>query len=208
MKRYAGIRYRYKPETYWVEKDVRQSILRDIKGTERRRLIDRALRNGQFESFDDELLESEVSTETRERLGAIHPSLMGGEYLPGYLRGETEIARIELQSTTSDVISIRARGEDGLIHYRVVDEYNGQFRSEWDDSEGPLSLKELIEFIEGTELGAFSGPISLAYNECNVEGCGSRRQLRNFTTIGSDLYPQLCEHYEHVFDDWVAEETD
>ena len=87
MKRYAGIRYRYKPETYWVEKDVRQSILRDIKGTERRRLIDRALRNGQFESIDDELLGSEVSTETRDRLGAIHPSLMGGEYLPGYLRG-------------------------------------------------------------------------------------------------------------------------
>ncbi len=34
----------------------------------------------------------------------------------------TGIARIELESTTSDVISIRARWEDGQIHYRVVDE--------------------------------------------------------------------------------------
>ena len=34
---------------------------------------------------------------------------MGGEYLPGYRRNEVEIVRIELDSTTSDVISLRAR---------------------------------------------------------------------------------------------------
>ncbi len=133
---------------------------------------------------------------------------MGGDSLPGYLRGETEIARIELQSTTSDAISIRARSEDDLIHYRVLDEYKGEFSSEWDNSEDPLSLQELVEFIEGTRLSGLSGSISLAYNEYNLEGYESRIELRDFTTIGSNLYPQLCEHYEHVFDDWVAEETD
>jgi len=45
----------------------------------------------------------------REGLGAIHPSFMGGEYLPGYRRNEVEIVRIELDSTTSDAISLRAR---------------------------------------------------------------------------------------------------
>jgi len=42
-------------------------------------------------------------------LDLIHPSFMGGEYLPDYRRDEIEIARIELESTTSDVISVRAR---------------------------------------------------------------------------------------------------
>ena len=85
------------------------------------------LYNGNFDLIEDELIGAEVSYDLRNSLGAIHPHLMGGEYLPSYLEGETEIARIELQSTTSDVISIRARGQDGIIHYRIVDEYNGEF---------------------------------------------------------------------------------
>jgi len=54
-------------------------------------------------------LEPKESMRAREGLGAIHPSFMGGEYLPGYRRNEVEIVRIELDSTTSDVISLRAR---------------------------------------------------------------------------------------------------
>jgi hypothetical protein len=36
---------------------------------------------------------------------------MGGEYLPDYEEGDVEIARIELESTTADVISIRVKKE-------------------------------------------------------------------------------------------------
>ena len=36
---------------------------------------------------------------------------MGGEYLPDCIAGETEIARIELESTLADVTSIRAKRE-------------------------------------------------------------------------------------------------
>jgi hypothetical protein len=40
----------------------------------------------------------------------LDPSIIyGSEYLPSYRRDEVEIARIELDSTTSDVISLRAR---------------------------------------------------------------------------------------------------
>jgi hypothetical protein len=46
--------------------------------------------------------------EARISLGQIHPTFMGGEYLPNYCRQEVEIARIALASTTSDVISLRA----------------------------------------------------------------------------------------------------
>ena len=85
---------------------------------------------------------------------------MGGEYLPGYEEGETEIGRIELQSTTSDVISIRARVEGGEIRYSVVDEYNGRFSLACESSEKPFSQGEFIEFIEGTELNELYGPMA------------------------------------------------
>jgi hypothetical protein len=68
-----------------------------------------------------------LDEEARRSLGQIHPSFMGGEYLPNYRRHEVEIARIELQSTTSDVISLRARGTGLRIKYRLVDEYQTDF---------------------------------------------------------------------------------
>jgi hypothetical protein len=30
-----------------------------------------------------------------------------------------------------------------------------------------------------------------------------RKRVRYFTRVDSDIYPQLEEHYERVFDDWV-----
>jgi hypothetical protein len=41
---------------------------------------------------------------------------------PNYQPHEVEIARIELQSTTSDVISLRAKGSQRRIKYRLVDQ--------------------------------------------------------------------------------------
>jgi len=31
MKNYKGINYQFRPDSYWVDKDIRQSILRDVK---------------------------------------------------------------------------------------------------------------------------------------------------------------------------------
>ena len=90
----------------------------------------------------------------------------------------------------------------------MVDEYKGEFKLGCESSEEPFSLKEFVDFIEGTDLIGLSGPISLAYNEFNMDGAVSRSELRYFTTISSDIYPQLNEHYEHVFDEWVDEEID
>ena len=204
MSRYDGIDYSYAPDSYWVDSSIRQSILRNIKGTERRKLIDEALRNGNFDLIEDELIGSEVSHDLRNSLGAIHPHLMGGEYLPSYLEGETEIARIELQSTTSDVISIRARGQDGLIHYRIVDEYDGEFILSTETSQKPFTLEELVYFIENSSLCGLSGSLHLGYNEYNLECMDSRDELRDFTSISSDIYSDLYNHFDRVFDDWVA----
>ena len=123
MRRYKGIRYAFRPRSYWEDHTVEQAILRDVKGTRRREAISEALARGRLDAVPEELLANEVSGTTRAGLGRIHPSFMGGEYLPSHGRDETEIVRIQLQSTTSDVISLRARWEEDVIQYRVVDEY-------------------------------------------------------------------------------------
>jgi hypothetical protein len=75
----------------------------------------------------------------------------GGEYLPKYHRHEVEIARIELQSTTSDVISLRARGSGLRIKYRLVDEYQTEFGLAQQTSQRPFSLRELIVFLDSAK---------------------------------------------------------
>ena len=63
---------------------------------------------GRSDQLDPTLLADRLEPEDRDGLGRIHPSFMGGEYLPRYEGSEAEIARIELASTTSDVISVGA----------------------------------------------------------------------------------------------------
>ena len=208
MKEYAGIHYTLRPKSYWDDTSVEQAVLRGVKGKRRRQILSRALAEGKFETVSQKIQSAEISNELRDRLGQIHPSLMGGEYLPSYERYETEIARIELESTTSDVISIRARWEDEQIHYRVVDEYSTEFHCDPDSSDGPLSLGEFIEFIDAVSCQDLWGPFSLAFNELNADGGTERRRLRHFTRINSDVYLQLSEHFEKVFEEWVDEGDD
>ncbi len=60
-----------------------------------------------------------------------------------------EIARINIDSTTSDVTSVYARPGKGRIYYRVVDEYQGDSLTEkrTRSSKRPLSLGVLITFF-------------------------------------------------------------
>ena len=205
MKKFDGIDYTFRPVSYWNDTTVQQAILRGIKGTQRRELITKALTEGRLESVSDELQSAEVSDGVRDHLGRIHPSFMGGEYLPGYQRQETEIVRIELESTTSDVISIRARWWQGRLRYRVVDEYKETFEVKPATSQHPFTLGQLVRFIDRVSHRDLWGPFSLAYNELNADGGTDRRQLRHFTRISSDIYLQLHDHFEHVFAEWVRE---
>jgi hypothetical protein len=68
------------------------------------------------------VLAEELTAEKRASWGRIDPMMLGGEFLPSLSAGETEIVRIELRSTTFDVIELRAWMRHGRIHYRVVDE--------------------------------------------------------------------------------------
>ena len=207
MKKYPGIDYGFRPQSYWLDRDVLQALLRNVKGAERRKMIKAYYKNGNFQELEESFSKVSLSDEERFRLASIHPMFMGGEYLPDYGRDETEIARIELKSVTADVISIRARLEDDTIHYSVVDEYEGKFTLETESGDDPFSLAELIQFIDGTELegSSYSG-LSLSFNNSNAEGM-DKEDLVGFTTISSEIYPDLEDHYGKVFTEWAGVEV-
>ena len=119
MKRYRGIKYSFRPKSYWGEDNVLQALLRDVKGAERRKMIKAYYEGGNFQELEESFTKASLSDEERFRLASIHPMFMGGEYLPDCNSNETEIARVTLRSTMQDVISIRAKEEDGELHYSV-----------------------------------------------------------------------------------------
>lgn len=207
MKKYPKIRYGFRPKSYWTDADPLSAILRNVTGENRRRMIRDYWKAGKLEELDAKLLQDIPDDDVRHNLGRIHPSFMGGEYLPGYLTGEVEIARICLRSTTSDVITLRARPAPDGIAYRVEDEYDGVFSLPIEISKRPLTLGELVQQFEDGSLQEldYPGGLALGYNHYNAEGGCTPEELRHFTSISSDFYPQLSTHFEHVFDYWVQD---
>jgi hypothetical protein len=202
--KYPHIDYDQRPAGYWEPQDVLAALLRNVKGTERRAMITAWWASGQVGALDDELRADSLSEPLRASLGSVHPALMGGEYLPDFDEFEVEIARMDLESVTADAISIRARPGPRGIHYAIVDEYGSGFELSREWSAEPLTLWELIAFLDGSGHPDEAPGLAIFYNDMNAES-GSRASLRSFTRITSTFYDQLEEHYEHVFDDWVAE---
>jgi len=105
---------------------------------------------------------------------------MGGEYLPNRQETEVEIARINIDSTTSDVTSVYAKAGKSRIYYRVVDEYNGDTLSDkrTRTSKRPVTLAELVEFF----LGAWPLKDVLEGNDLDLQGA------HDFTHPSSEFY--------------------
>ncbi len=207
MKKFKGIRYSFRPKSYWKDSDPLSAILRNVTGENRRRMITDYWNAGCLEELDTALLNDELDSETRESLGGIHPSFMGGEYLLGFLPGEVEIARICLQSTTSDVITLRARPVPSGIAYRIADEYDGRFTLPINTSESPLTLLEVINQLDEGSLDGLncSDGLAHAYNRSNgmeLDPEEASESLRGFTSIQSRVYRQLNNHFEKAYDEW------
>ena len=39
MKKFSGIDYDFRPEDYWLDKDVLHALVRNVKGANRRKII-------------------------------------------------------------------------------------------------------------------------------------------------------------------------
>jgi hypothetical protein len=176
----------YRPARYFGPADLETHLFSTIKGAERRNLVASRLRSGDG-SFADGLAEPSLPDVERISWGAIHPAMMGGEYLPDRRACEREIARITIQSTTQDVACVYASPGRDRIRYRVVDEYGGDHLEGRTNrtSSRPLSLGDLTDFF----LGAWDLVQILERNF--PKGGGSREEALEFFQGESGFYPSF-----------------
>ena len=211
----------FRPESYWEHDNPISAIVNNIKGTYRRnRITEIVAAEGEEREINEtfpgiaahpDFYEDDAGDDLRPILTGIHPEFMGGEYLPKYLPGEVEIARIELESTTADVISIRARRRTrkSRILYRVVDEYpeNGQWEINVRSSARPLTFRKLVRLID-TAVSPLIGPDE----ECDdltdsMRNCvgDDWEAASRFVSVSSHFYRDIDEYYERKADLWLKE---
>ena len=200
----------FRPETYW---DNALSGLANIKGEQRRRMVEGALRTGKFELLPPSFLSDDLSHDERRFRGAMHPTLLGGEFLPEYLSDEVEIARLSLDTTTWDVYQVRAQTDaDGRIHYRVVDEdeswENGLIRVSPESSEKPFTFGEMVSFIDNIEIGDWEGNFTNGlrdeYYFLGKKFGEKLEELINFVRVSSLYYTELESWYDAEALEWYS----
>jgi hypothetical protein len=187
MIKFADIDYRFRPESYWRFSGPLDAILSNVKGTERRLIIRACCEAGRIEDVPDEVLQESLSLEDRVQWGRLHPSFMGGEYLPNLEPSQVEIARIELKSTMADAISVRARKDGAAVCYSVVDEYDAEFRVAPQRTLKPLTLWQLIRLIDGAVDDDSNGIPIVEWN---------RESGEDFAQVVSPFYPDISRHYK------------
>ena len=192
MNKPKPIDFNQRPDRYWNDEEVLVQLLRNIKGAEQRSRFTKHWGNG-----DIEKLETEMDADGSEGL---EQGLM-----PGCMPWEKEIAVMTLDSVNGDTISVRAIKSKDRIRYKVLDEYGSHFNLQREVSDLPLTLQEMINFLDQTTLQGLPGGISLGYNRMNAE-YSSRAELRHFTSIKSQLYPDLKNYYQQVFEVWSRSE--
>jgi hypothetical protein len=218
--------FSYRPATYWPELPTENTLLSKIKGTQRRDIARRALEGEKLQRLGGDdlfretaefVLDENLDEEERESWGGIHPTMTGGEYLPADLEDEIEVARIELASTTGDVIQLRAQPSDGRIVYRVVDEYwdeGSRYAVTPEESAEPLTFGQLIELLD-TARQADEGHLHEddAYNvgladkdrAANYDEGSDAEGLIYFATVSSLYYPQLEGYYRDRARAWYEQ---
>jgi hypothetical protein len=202
----AGIDLEFRPTSYWDDLDPLSSIVQNIKGQNRREMARDLIAGGldaELGPIESDLLEDALPDAHRLALGQIAPSFMGGEYLPDYIPGEVEIARVVLESVTRDVYSLRVRrGRPGArLRYRLVDEYEATFVLNPASSRRPLSLRALVHLIDTAQsdavetLGESFPEGFLAWQRENGE-----RVDASFVSVESIHYPELGSYYRQRLD--------
>ena len=200
----------FRPSTYFWALDKGIQLPSDISGAERRRLYKLALESGQPSIFldDEDFSSAHLDPALRQAWGGLHPSLLGGEFLPKRRSEEVEIARIVIDSTTRDVTCVNARRGKNRIYYTVVDEYGGDTLSGSGTrtSVRPLTLGQLVDFF----LTSWDLLLCL---DCNFETENyDPAQVHGFVLrLESDFYPEFGEAVRWRIDEWlktVREDTE
>jgi hypothetical protein len=207
----------FRPEVYFgTDAELRANIM----GQWRRDIVSSELEAGQGDEIPEALFASNLEDPLRDFIGGIHPMMMGGEYLPELDEQEVEIARVSLASTTSDVISIRARREDDQYFYSIVDEYPEDWRHELklEHSDRPLTFGELVQLIDtsrrvsseggveedyGHSSGAFGLVMPFYYGQWDAGN--DPEEMLSFVRMSSEFYPEIHAYYEDRARAWRKE---
>ena len=198
----------FRPDSYWSTDSLLDSLQGSISGTMRRKIINDLLEQGEVYPVIQQLLNEQLPADMKSAWERLHPTFMGGEYLPARKPGEVEIARLDLQSTTADVFSFRARPTRTRIYYRLVDEYNTDYtcRPLW--SRKPLTLGQLIGSIDQANGLDFDNPadqgLIIDLLESNMDSNRDPEELRHFVTVTSDFYPDITSWYEQEIERWIS----
>lgn len=196
-----GIDLEFRPRSYFWPLGLEAHLLSRIKGAERRAALKMLIDAGQTDAIPDFLARSGLSESERQSVGRLHPSFMGGEYLPDMTQHEVAIARITIASTTQDVTSVYASRGKRRIYYRVVDEYGGDTLSGRNTrtSMKPLRLRELEAFFNG------SWPLfDVLEMNFGYDGYPIDRILNFLVGIESSFYPQFGDLIATRVKEWAS----
>ena len=199
----------FRPTSYFDDLTLEQKLKSKITGQLRSEIVVRNIRQG---SVPSEFLRSALDENLKATQGRIHPSMMGGEYLPKLYPNEVELCRVVLKSTTMDVESFRVRKQKYRFVYRIVDEYSNQFILKQTTSTEPLSMGRVIEILDTAQMIFYDTgeredevglikPHIVYYKELGE----NREEVVDFVTVQSPFYPDLEKYYESQKELWFDE---
>lgn len=197
-----SIDLKFRPQSYFWARERGISLISDIKGANRRRIYEHTLNDDEAGDLSPAFARHALSEEDRRLLGRMHPSFLGGEYLPNTGNEEVEIARITIASTTRDVTCVYARQVGKRIAYRIVDEYNGDTVTGVASrtSTTPLTLAALLDFfLNGWDL---LGCLDFNFSDYQYP----REEVHDFIVdASSSFYGQFGEAITARVDAWLDE---
>jgi hypothetical protein len=191
----------FRPESYWKHPGRKRA---NIKGHLRRKRIAARDAGSNTEPIPPEMREDSISEASKTLLLRMHPSFRSGEDLPDYLEDEVEIARLANTYTVfCEVTSIRARREAGRIKYRIVDEYESTISCARDESERPLSLREVIDLIDTASQGGIVGFYFGVFEDWWLrDEQSSPTEWAGSIEVSSTFYPKIGAYYDEAFKVW------
>lgn len=197
----SAIDLNYRPNSYFLPADLGIQLASTIQGVERRAIYERLIEEGREGEVADVVAKPVLTGEERTMLGRIHPRFMGGEYLPAPRKGEVEIARIAIASTTQDTVAVYARRGKNRICYRVVDEYQGVTLLDplRRTSVRPLKLEALVDFF----LASWDLIGCLDSNFCE-DGYPPEEVRAFITDASSDFYAEFGDLIFARVDQWLS----
>ncbi len=198
MSSFDGIDLTFKPAERLFPMPAERYLLSKVKGTWRREVLALAVEEDRLNGVDPFFTTTALTKEERRDRSAVHPSFMGGEYLPDFEEGEIEVARIDLRSVTADAISVRLRVTRSGFVYRVVDEY----MDEYDNGllESPSTTLSDTPLCLG-DFGRFVVHASRLVDIVDPEQFDSEDESQDFIFASSEFYPDFGFYIAAVISD-------